>query len=123
MTYSISTVLFVLYCLQYSIIQIYAFQIKSSFFNNNVYNINKNVNKDLKRQMGHTAISSLKPSKTVLFAELQDMTQEEKEEIVFNTETIISKETWDFADDIYLITTTELGILFRASSVLSLLHC
>lgn len=34
---------------------------------------------------------------------------DEKELLVFNSDAVIPRERWDFADDIYLITTTEKG--------------
>ena len=46
-------------------------------------------------------------NRKVLFADSQVIDQEQ--EVVFNSDAVISKERWDFADDIYLITTTEKG--------------
>lgn len=47
-------------------------------------------------------------TKNVLHANPQ-LIEEEKKKQEFNTDAIIPKERWDFADDIYLITTTEKG--------------
>jgi hypothetical protein len=57
-------------------------------------------------------ILSIKSSRfgtaNVLYANPQ-LIEEEKKKQDFNTDAIIPKERWDFADDIYLITTTEKG--------------
>ena len=50
--------------------------------------------------------TGIKSEKTCLASSLQN---DEKEIQVFNSDAVIPKERWDFADDIYLITTTEKG--------------
>lgn len=52
--------------------------------------------------------SSRYGTNNVLHANPQ-LIEEEKKKQDFNTDAIIPKERWDFADDIYLITTTEKG--------------
>ena len=58
-------------------------------------------------RIASTITTKSKSTRNILFADTQEIEQEKIQ--VFNSDAIIPSERWDFADDIYLITTTEKG--------------
>ena len=58
-------------------------------------------------RIASTITPKSKSTRNILFANSQEIEQEKIQ--VFNSDAIIPTERWDFADDIYLITTTEKG--------------
>ena len=101
MTITVSSLLLILSCTQYLIVRTDSFQISTSRNNLNGLQLKKST------QISSNFLSSgIKSKKSYLTSSLQN---EDKELQVFNSDAIIPKERWDFADDIYLITTTEKG--------------
>ena len=101
MTITVSSLLLILSCTQYLIVRTDSFQISTSRNNLNGLQLKKST------QISSNFLSSgIKSKKSYLTSSLQN---ENKELQVFNSDAIIPKERWDFADDIYLITTTEKG--------------